>query len=77
MRRRENSEVINARKLENDFDYARLSLTGIESSIVKTEVPAINFEGVATQFERIHDEDLIMQIANFFKICDAFKTNKA
>lgn len=40
-------------------------------------MPAINFEGVATQFERIHDEDLIMQIANFFKICDTFKTNKA
>ena len=68
------------------FEYARLSLTKIESNIVKPTVAANNFEikpniiqmvEQFVQFNRLQDKDPNAHIANFLKVCDTFKINKA
>ena len=67
-------------------DYARPSLMGTESSIVRPAVAANNFEikpniiqmvQQYVQFDGLQDEDPNAHIANFLEICDTFKINGA
>ncbi|XP_027368323.1 uncharacterized protein LOC113874285 [Abrus precatorius] len=66
-------------------DYARPSLTGTKSSIVRPDVQG-NFEikpnviqmvQQFVQFDGLQDEDPNAHIANFLEICDTFKINGA
>ncbi|XP_027333518.1 uncharacterized protein LOC113848267 [Abrus precatorius] len=67
------------------FDYARPSLTGTESSIVRPDVQG-NFEikpnviqmvQQFVQFDGLQDGDPNAHIANFLEICDTFKIDGA
>ena len=65
-------------------DYARPSLNGAESSIVRPTIAANNFEikpnmiqmvQQNVQFDGLQDEDPNAHLANFLEICDTFKMN--
>ncbi|KAA3486782.1 RING-H2 finger protein ATL63 [Gossypium australe] len=49
------------------YDYAKLTLIGVELSIVR---PTIVFDG-------LQDEDPNTHLANFLEICNTFKINDA
>ncbi|NAW06088.1 retrotransposon gag domain-containing protein [Salmonella sp. gx-f8] len=66
------------------YDYAKPSLTGTESSIVRPAVAANNFElkpntiqmiQQFVQFDGLQDEDPNAHLANFLELCDTFKIN--
>ncbi|KAK5824792.1 hypothetical protein PVK06_019576 [Gossypium arboreum] len=66
------------------YDYAKPSLTGTESSIVRPTVAANNFElklntiqmiQQFVQFDGLQDEDPNAHLANFLEFCDTFKIN--
>ncbi|KAK5770410.1 hypothetical protein PVK06_046560 [Gossypium arboreum] len=65
-------------------DYAKPTLTGTESSIVKPTVATNNFELKPItiqmiqqffQFDGLQDEDPNTHLANFLEFCDTFKIN--
>ncbi|KAK5839294.1 hypothetical protein PVK06_008070 [Gossypium arboreum] len=66
------------------YDYAKPSLTGAESSIVRPAIAANNFElkpntiqmiQQFVQFDGLQDEDPNTHLANFLEFCDTFKIN--
>ncbi|KAK5770988.1 hypothetical protein PVK06_047155 [Gossypium arboreum] len=66
------------------YDYAKPSLTGTESSIVRLAVAANTFElkpntiqmiQKFVQFDGLQDEDPNAHLANFLELCDTFKIN--
>ncbi|KAA3469453.1 Retrotransposon gag protein [Gossypium australe] len=66
------------------YDYAKPSLTGTESSIVRPTIAANNFElkpntiqmiQQFVQFDGLQDEDPNTHLANFLEFCDTFKIN--
>ncbi|KAK5841829.1 hypothetical protein PVK06_004152 [Gossypium arboreum] len=66
------------------YYYAKPTLTGTESSIVRPVVAANNFELKANtiqmiqqfvQFDGLQDEDPNTHLANFLEFCDTFKIN--
>ncbi|KAK5818852.1 hypothetical protein PVK06_023798 [Gossypium arboreum] len=66
------------------YDYAKPSLTGTESSIVRSTVAANNFELKPNtiqmiqqffQFDGLQDEDPNAHLAHFLEFCDTFKIN--
>ncbi|KAK5811717.1 hypothetical protein PVK06_027078 [Gossypium arboreum] len=66
------------------YDYAKPSLTGTESSIVRLAVAANTFElkpntiqmiQQFVQFDGLQDEDPDAHLANFLELCDTFKIN--
>ena len=66
------------------YDYAKPSLTGTESSIVRPAVAANTFElkpntiqmiQQFVQFDGLQDEDQNTHFANFLEFCDTFKIN--
>ncbi|KAK5783943.1 hypothetical protein PVK06_038460 [Gossypium arboreum] len=66
------------------YDYAKPSLIGTESSIVKPAVAANTFELKPNtiqmikqfiQFDGLQDEDPNAHLANFLEFCDTFKIN--
>lgn len=70
--------------LRTMYDYAKPSLTGTESSIVRSAVAANTFElkpntiqmiQQFVQFDGLQDEDLNAHLANFLKFYDTFKIN--
>ncbi|KAK5840615.1 hypothetical protein PVK06_009518 [Gossypium arboreum] len=70
--------------LRTMYDYAKPSLTGAESSIVRPAIVANNFElkpnmiqmiQQFVHFDGLQDEDPNNQLANFLEFCDTFKIN--
>ena len=68
------------------YEYARPSLTGIESSITRLTIATNNFEIKLSiiqmvqqfvQFDGLQDEDPNAHIANFLEVYDTFKINGA
>ncbi|KAK5772600.1 hypothetical protein PVK06_048890 [Gossypium arboreum] len=68
------------------YDYAKPSLTGTESSIVRHTIAANNFElnpntiqmiQQFVQFDGLQDKDPNTHLANFLEFCDTFKINGA
>ncbi|KAK5793306.1 hypothetical protein PVK06_034448 [Gossypium arboreum] len=66
------------------YDYAKPSLTGAESSIVRPAIAANNFELKPNriqmiqhfiQFDGLQDEDPNTHLENFLEFCDTFKIN--
>ncbi|KAK5775790.1 hypothetical protein PVK06_043731 [Gossypium arboreum] len=66
------------------YDYAKPSLTGTESSIVRPAIAANNFElkpntiqmiQQFVQFDGLQDEDPNTHLANFLEFCNTFKIN--
>ncbi|KAL1127062.1 hypothetical protein V6Z11_A13G153800 [Gossypium hirsutum] len=66
------------------YDYAKPSLTGTESSIVRPAVAANTFElkpntiqmiQQFVQFNGLQDKDPNAHLANFLELCDTFKIN--
>ena len=66
------------------YDYAKPSLTGTESSVVRPAVVANSFElklntiqmiQQFAQFDGLQDEDPNAHLANFLELCDTFKIN--
>ena len=66
------------------YDYAKPTLTGIESSIVRPATGANTFElkpntiqmiQQFVQFDGFQDEDSNAHLANFLELCDTFKIN--
>ena len=66
------------------YDYAKPSLTGTESSIVRPAVAANTFElkpntiqmiQQFVQFDGLQDEDPNAHLENFLEFCDTFKIN--
>jgi len=66
------------------YDYAKPSLTGTESSIVRPTIAANNFElkpntiqmiQQFVQFDGLQDEDPNTYLANFPEFCETFKIN--
>ncbi|KAK5772496.1 hypothetical protein PVK06_048785 [Gossypium arboreum] len=66
------------------YDYAKPSLTGTESSIVRPTVAANTFElkpntiqmiQQFVQFDGLQDEDPNVHLTNFLEFCDTFKIN--
>lgn len=66
------------------YDYAKLTLTGAESSIVRPAITANNFElkpntiqmiQQFVQFDGLQDEDPNTHLTNFLEFCDTFKIN--
>ncbi|KAK5772178.1 hypothetical protein PVK06_048454 [Gossypium arboreum] len=66
------------------YDYAKPSLTGTKSSIVRPTVAANTFElkpntiqmiQQFVQFDGLQDEDPNAHLANFLELCDTFKIN--
>lgn len=66
------------------YDYAKPTLTGAESSIVRPAIAANNFElkrntiqiiQQFVQFNGLYDKDINTHLANFLEFCDTFKIN--
>ncbi|KAG8498696.1 hypothetical protein CXB51_005123 [Gossypium anomalum] len=66
------------------YDYAKPTLEGVESSIVRPAIAANNFElkpntiqmiQQFVQFDGLQDEDPNTHLANFLELCDTFKIN--
>ncbi|KAK5835958.1 hypothetical protein PVK06_011684 [Gossypium arboreum] len=66
------------------YDYAKLTLTGTESSIVRPAVAANNFElkpntiqmiQQFVHFDGLQDEDPNAHLVSFLEFCDTFKIN--
>ena len=66
------------------YDYAKPTLTGTESSIVRSAVTANNFElkpntiqmiQQFVQFDGLQDKDPNTHLANFLEFCYTFKIN--
>ena len=66
------------------YDYAKPTLTGAESSIVRPIIAANNFELKPNtiqmiqqflQFDGLQYEDPNTYLANFLEFCDTFKIN--
>ncbi|KAK5775827.1 hypothetical protein PVK06_043772 [Gossypium arboreum] len=66
------------------YDYAKPSLTGIESSIVRPAVAVNTFDLKSNtiqmipqfvQFDGLQDKDPNAHLANFLEFCDTFKIN--
>ncbi|KAK5802868.1 hypothetical protein PVK06_030496 [Gossypium arboreum] len=66
------------------YDYAKPTLTGAESSIVRPAIAANNFElkpntiqviQQFVQFDGLQNEDPNTHLANFLELCDTFKIN--
>ncbi|KAK5811227.1 hypothetical protein PVK06_026551 [Gossypium arboreum] len=66
------------------YDYAKPSLIGTESSIVRPAIATNNFElepntiqmiQQFVQFDGLQDEDRNTHLANFLEFCDTFKIN--
>ncbi|KAA3456048.1 Retrotransposon gag protein [Gossypium australe] len=77
-------EVVENHAPRTMYDYAKPNLTGTESSIVRPDIAANNFElkpntiqmiQQFVQFDGLQDEDPNNHLANFLELCDTFKIN--